>query len=124
MAFDEPVFERYALQAEQTSSQQHVVQGGIDLYAVGDALGMSRQDSQDAANYMKGMGWAEVEYGKEPPRLTLTIKGFKEIAKLRLPRWRRWLDSHPGFAGAIGGAVVSGVFGLLSKLLEWLLAAK
>jgi hypothetical protein len=118
MPYDQLRLERYAMHAEKMSQDSPPLSGGIDPVTVGGALGFSREDSLELAAHLHESGWARLKIKPEGPRLTMTINGFKEVAKLRRPRWWRWLNDNP----AVTAAIVSGAFLLAAKILELLLS--
>jgi hypothetical protein len=98
------------MQAEQMIAKADGASVLVD--DVGKALGLSSEDSRALANYMRDNGWAFLDFTPTigQPTLRLTPRGFDEIAKLRWPRWRQWLDRH-------GSLFVTLVVGSLSGLL-------
>jgi biotin operon repressor len=102
MAFNEARLERYAMKLEEMSQASNdAVTSGIDLFAVGDALGLTRNDARELAQHLRDSGWAVTDFATAPTRLRLTIEGYRQIAKMRQPRWQRWLDKHPKTQAAI-----------------------
>jgi hypothetical protein len=114
MLFTEERFEAFAKQAGQMTQAGET---WIDVDSVGAALGLTSHESNVLANHLKAEGWVDLQSTQYDVKLRVTLKGFREIAKLRMPRWRRWLARHPAIVVAIASALVMGVF----KLLElWL----
>jgi hypothetical protein len=110
VAYHRPTLERFAMRAGQLAQRQQGFSAGpVNIDEVGGTLGMTPADSRNIATYLQDLGWAIVH----GPNLTLTPDGFEEIAKLRLPPWRRWLDKHLTLSLAIAGVVV----GLLALLV-------
>src|SRR5436305_2042468 len=97
MRFNEDRFERYAVQTELESQKTDAFAnpaGGVNINAVGAALGYGPEESQQLAWFMNQEGWVNIT-SSDPPTMTLTARGYREIAKLRWPKWRRWIDQHP-----------------------------
>ena len=113
MPYDEQRFERYAMQAELMS--QEAEQGGIDIDAVGKAIGMTQEESREYACYLRDQGWARVMF-VDPPRLWITSAGHAEIPKLRLPRWRRSFNKNLAVIISIFIACIS----LVLSILQWI----
>jgi hypothetical protein len=113
--------ERFAMAASDADGKLHVVEGGVDLYAVGDALGMTRAEAQDCAEAMQLEEWAIPRYDLEPPRLIRTLKRRREIAKLRRPRWRRWINRNSAILTIAGGAIAGGAVSLAVEFFKHLL---
>ncbi|MGH7171141.1 MAG: hypothetical protein ACRELF_13235 [Gemmataceae bacterium] len=111
--------ERYAMKALEEDQKKNVIEGGVQIFKIGEMIGMSREDSQDCVEWMRENGWVSSKYNLVPPMLTITKHGREEIAKLKRPRWYRWIDKHPGMFSGLIAAIVSGLFNLLAKLLEW-----
>jgi hypothetical protein len=128
MAFDEARLERYAMQLEKMSqSGNDVVAHGIDLFMVGEALGLTKDDSRELAQQLRDSGWVMTDFDVAPARLRLTIEGYQQISKMRRPRWQRWLDKHQKTQAAIVTivtAVVILLVGEFAKHVFWPSAAK
>jgi hypothetical protein len=121
MAFHESRFERYAMQAEQMSQETPLL-GGVEIDAVGQALDFTPEESREIALFLQDIRWGTVSF-VGAPRLRLTPFGFREIAKLRRPGWRRWIDRHP-LVLTIIASVISGIVVLLgSKCIDAILRA-
>lgn len=91
---------------------------GVDIDAVSAALNISRDDGRAMAEQMADEGWARCFYGGDTPRLRLTLKGHREIARLRKwPRWLRWLNEHAALAAFLTSALAL-IAAFLSLLLQ------
>lgn len=96
MLFDEPTFERYAMKTEEMSQAEQ--KWWVDVEEVGTQLGLDPHTSQF---------------------LAAKLDGLREIAKLRRPPWRRWLDKHPGIvAAAVSVPISISVAVAISLLVE------
>jgi hypothetical protein len=115
MPFDEGRLEAYAMRAEEMSQALPPNEGGVEIDAVGQALGMTREEGRELATYLANLGWAKATF-MSTPRLVLTPLGYREIRKLRWPRWRRWADRHGTLVIALAGLAL-GVLNLLMSLL-------
>lgn len=109
MTFAEARFERYALQAESLSQAEHRYWVDVDEIARTLApAGFTEHDCQFFAGLLEDEGWARLfcpEQGKL--RLKLTLQGYREIERLRSPRWHRWLYKNQGLAVAVMALVIS-----------------
>jgi hypothetical protein len=94
MAFNRALLEQFAMHAERLSQQEPVFGASVSVNAICDAAGIPREDGRKVAEYLAELGWAKVVFTGEIP-LTLTPQGYEEIAKLRRPKWRQWMDQHP-----------------------------
>lgn len=108
MQFDEARFERYAMQAETTIESKPGKWVSVD--EIGAALNFTSHESRFIADHLESEGWVELSKGTDVLNLKLTLKGFKEIAKLRRHPWRRWLERHWCWIVAIG-APLGGIVG-------------
>ncbi len=96
MLFSEERFERYAMEVEKIS-QGGLGQTGrwyVDVDEVGKALGFSSHESRLFAHLLETEDWAQIDYKFDPPKLRLTLKGYREIAKLHWSPWRRWVHRN------------------------------
>src|SRR5262245_42530939 len=95
MPYNAERYERYAMLAEEMSQKAAPGPDGIEIDAVGESLGFTREESREIALLMQRSGWATAAFMEDKPRLWLTRQGYEEIAKLRRPAWRQWIDRHP-----------------------------
>jgi hypothetical protein len=95
MAFDERRFERFAMKLEEMSQGATPAKDGLAIDEVSNALGLSLEDGRELAQWLHDTGWAIQTSSGPKPRLRLTFKGYREIALLRRPPLRRWVDQHP-----------------------------
>lgn len=107
MLYDEQLLERYAMQAEQMTKEVGEPLRGIQIDDVSKALSLSINDGREIASFMQDLGWARCNYGPASPRLTLTPLGYREIAKLKRPRWRRWIDKHTILVSVVASVVAN-----------------
>ncbi len=121
MPFDVRRFERYAMHAETMIQKAPATANGVNVYEVGDALGIDREDSLLFARMMVEEGWASGSLGNVAPTLKLKLEGYRRIAKLRWPSWRRWIDNHPKIVGGIIGYIAALASPLILELLKRLL---
>jgi hypothetical protein len=121
MAFLKETLVQFSMQAERLSQADPVFGASVSVAAIADAAGVPREDGYGVARYLQALGWAHVSFSGDTP-LTLTPKGYEEIAKLRRPRWRRWPDEHPVLMNAFWMTLTGVVAGVLSSLLtaHWL----
>lgn len=117
MLFREERLEMFAQQAETMIQSDGTGWARVD--DIGAALGMTPHESRFLAAHLEREGWVRLEGMAEShvAQMSMTLKGFREIAKLRQPRIVRWLDKHPGIMGAIAGALASGVIELIKLWL-------
>jgi hypothetical protein len=118
MAYDPKRLERFALQAEAMIQKNQIFGGSVQVHAVGEALGLPPAESRNIASYLQKLGWAEVDFTNEP-ELTLTPKGFAEIAKLRRPAWQQWIDQHPLTMSAILTVLTGIVAGIVYTAITY-----
>ena len=118
MSYDAALLERYALKAQELGQRNKVFGGSIEIDAVSDALGLPQEDGRAVAAYLHQLKWAEASFARSPPILTLTPLGYAEIAKLRLPAWRRWLDRHPTALAIIVSTMTTLTVTLASEFLK------
>jgi hypothetical protein len=115
MPYNKRLMEQFAMKADEMASGIPTFAGSVDVDAVGASLGLSPVDSRGIALYLQELRWAVFSYTGVKATLTLTPLGFDEIAKLRLPRWRRFVRTYwPEFAIALAS-------GLLAGLVLWAL---
>lgn len=109
-------FERYAMRVEELSQQE---KKWLDVDKVGADLGLTTHDSRLLADLLADEGWVTLIYTDigGPPKLRMVKRGFDEVAKLRWPTWRRWLDKHPSVKTGVVAAVVSLVTACVAHLL-------
>jgi hypothetical protein len=118
MPFDEGQLERFAMQAAQISQRLSSVGGYIEINPVGEQLGLSHQDALQLALFLESRDWAKVTMQPMNPQLILTPLGFKEIAKLRWPKWKRWLvPRFPWLVSTLIGltALIIAIISLLTR---------
>ncbi len=85
------------------------------------ALELDRDEGRQLAGFMQEEGWVKLDYGPAEPTLWVTLEGRKAIAKLRLPRLRRWIDANPGLWLTILTPALSIASAILVKVVEkWL----
>ena len=111
-------FERYAMHVEELSQQE---KKRLDVDSTGADLGMSPIESRKMAELLNDEGWVVLEVLAGAYKIRLTKLGFDEVAKLRWPRYRRWLDKHPrvwGFLGFIAAGFAGIGFFLLGEYLK------
>lgn len=118
--YDQALLERFAMRAEQMSQGAKTFGGSISVNAISDALGLSREDGYGIARYLHLIGWAHVEFSGDAP-LTLTPKGYEEIAKLRRPNWRRWIDRHPFIMNLFWMTATSIIAGVVYTVITYYL---
>ena len=124
MVYDQFRFERFAMQAEKMSLDPSLQTGtdidlyGIEILSVGKALDLAPEESKQLAHYLQDIGWAKLS-GVNGPRLRLTPVGFREIAKLRRPAWRRWVDEHPITMNVFWMIVASTVSGIICTVITY-----
>jgi hypothetical protein len=96
----------------------------VDVDAAGAAIGLTPMESRQLAYDMQQKGWAIFRSPAAvglPAKVELTLHGKEEIAKFRLPKWRRWVDANPGLWVTILAPILSLASAILVKLLErWL----
>lgn len=113
--------EKFAMQAEAADQEKPAFAGSIEIDPISEKLGLERRMGREVAGYLHKIGWAECDFGRKPPILTLTPKGYEEIAKLKRPAWRRWVDRNWAIVVAVSGVVTPIVVYLLTKWLDnWL----
>jgi hypothetical protein len=117
----EHYFERYAMQAEQMCQDSESALRGVSVDTVSEAVGLSRDDGREVANYLRELGWAKVSYAGDKPILVLTFAGYREIAMLRRPAWRRWIDRHPQTMNVIWMTLTGVVAGVVSAVIVYYL---
>ncbi len=119
MAFRSEVLEKFAMQAEQLSREAKTFGASISVSEIAEKAGIPGEDAWGIARYLMDLGWANVEFRGNTP-LTLTPLGYQEIAKLRRPKWRRWIDAHPvalGFLLSVVAGVISGLVVFMLSIL-------
>lgn len=84
-----------------------------DVDEVGKRMGLSPVDSRAYAAFLEEEGWAKMTQDGESAKIRLTLKGFRELEKLRWPRWWRWLNDHSGFVALAGSALFGWLFRLI-----------
>jgi hypothetical protein len=92
--YDGAALRRFAMHAEELSQREKVFGGSISVKSIAEAMGIPPEDAYGLARYLHQIGWAEVSFSGDTP-LTLTPRGYEEIARLRRPPWRQWIDLHP-----------------------------
>jgi len=117
MLFTEERFEAFARQAET------MIQAGrkwVDADEVGAALGMTPHESRLLVEHLESAGWATLLEGNEASvvKFKLTLQGFREIAKLRWPKWKRWIDKHEKLLTFVAGIVCTIAGALAIKFLD------
>jgi hypothetical protein len=115
MPFNEEALERYAMKAEELS-RQAPPPGEVELDKLAAALGLDRAECRRLTTYLVDQGWAVADYSGTP-RLRLTPDGFREIAKLHWPLWRRWYDRNQSTVANIA-SIVAVVIALAALLLQ------
>lgn len=118
MAPDDAVVEGFAMKAEELSQSSGDL--SVPLKELGEAVGLSQEDTNNVARLLQSKGWATINY-QATPRLWLTALGFSEVRKLRLPPLRKWIDRHPGLVGAITASSVGLVAAILAEAIKKLL---
>lgn len=93
MAYDRSTLERFALKAAEMTQQTKSFGGGIYLDGISSLLGIKREDARALADYLIDLGW--MKNCSVEGDVIVTPQGHEEIAKLRRPAWRRWVDTHP-----------------------------
>lgn len=120
MMFSDEKFGRYAMQAEALTQENRWY---LDVEDVGRSLGFSTHESREFAYLLENEGWVQLT-NSDPPKLRLTLKGIREVALLRGPRWRRWLEKNTAVAAivislcAVAISFVSSIVALLSFFLK------
>lgn len=117
MPYQEQVFEKFAMQAEQLSQKIPALVGTVSVNDIADAAGIPREDGEGFAQYLHDMGWAVVYPSTVNTTLVLTPKGFSEIAKLRRPRWQRWIDQHPARVSIIVAMTITVIGNIISGII-------
>jgi hypothetical protein len=120
MAYQKGVLEQFAMQAEHLSQQATTFGASVGVDAIADAMGIPRQDGYALARYLHDLEWAVVSFSGDA-RLTLTPKGYEEIAKLRRPRWRRWIDENPVTMNVIWMTLTAIVAGIVYTTITYYL---
>lgn len=124
MAYNRQRFEVFVMQAEQATQQVDVEKTGgwVDIEPIGEACSLTQQDSFHLATYLESLGWAVVKF-TNPPKLLLTPKGHEEIAKLKWPKWKRWLKENEWSIAICSGlsciaAVVIAIIALVISIVK------
>jgi hypothetical protein len=115
MPYDKKLLERYAMQAAKMSQEANSFAGSVNINDLGNALGLAQKDSFALADYLKSLNWVTIS-SDSGPMLTITPKGFEEIAKLHWPLWKKWLDRHPKIVAAFLGGMAGLVANLILRL--------
>jgi hypothetical protein len=121
MAYQKAALVRFALRAEQMSQALKTFGGSVNVNDIANALGMTQEDGFLIATYLDDLGWARMTHAN-PLTITLTPLGYDEIAKLRRPQWRQWIDQHPLTMNGIlmtGTAIISGM--VYSLITYWII---
>ena len=108
-------FRRFAMRVEAMSQQG---EKWVDVDAVGEHLGLSSFESRRLADLLSDEGWVTTLEVAGLVKLRLVKRGFDEVAKLRWPKWRRWLHTNTVIGGAIAGGVVAVLVNLLVEFLK------
>jgi len=122
MAFDERLFEAFAMMADTATKahpDQSIAMQGISAFYIGDKLGFSNNDAREFANYLKDNAWAtlnNIDCGNGPePFVRLTLLGFREIAKLKRPRIIRWVERHTAITSIVVALATSLIIEFLKR---------
>lgn len=118
MGYDRTRFEGFAVQSETMLQETKSFAGSVNIYEVGEKIGLPAEDCRGIAQYLCELGWARVDWTINPNCLVLTPHGFQEIAKLRRSSWWRWLNTHPAYTAIIASVITMLLGGLLLELLK------
>jgi hypothetical protein len=105
----------YALHVERLSQDERK---WIDAEIAGQGIGLTPYDSRKLAELLVDEGWGRTLEVGGHLKLSLTNRGFNDIAKLRWSKSWQWLDRHPSVGGAVAGALTGGLVNGLFKLFE------
>jgi hypothetical protein len=99
MLLDENRFEQFAMQAEKKAKETSRTESILEILDVGKALKFSKEESLLFALAMEQEGWIKI-YASTPigadenPKMSITLHGQREIAKLHWPSYKRWIHRN------------------------------